>query len=62
MMDIDRVIELMGIEQRCVIRADSCDRDCAKCDLVQDEGELIRAYDKVIEWLLVFKQRIVDHE
>lgn len=59
-MDIDRAIELMEIEQQCVIRSDSCGRDCAQCDLVQNDKELIQAYDKVIEWLIAIRREYFD--
>lgn len=43
-MDLKRAAELMNIEKQCVKRASTCDRDCAKCDLVQEDSELIEAY------------------
>lgn len=49
MVSINRVIELMSIEQECVSR--DCDRNCAACDLVQEQHELIEAYSSVIELL-----------
>lgn len=46
-MDYERAYSLMDIEQRCVLRASDkrCDRDCEKCDLVQDSKELVAAYE-----------------
>lgn len=46
-MDYERAYDLMDIEQRCVLRASDkrCDRDCEKCDLVQDSKELVAAYE-----------------
>lgn len=38
-------------ERECVIRGATCDRDCAKCDLVMPSEKIISAYDNVIEWL-----------
>ena len=43
-----RMLELLKIERECVSRADTCDRNCASCDLVQDTNELLEMYDKVI--------------
>jgi len=37
----------MQIERECVSRGDTCDRDCGKCELVQDTDELLEAYDIV---------------
>ena len=46
-MTLTRVRELMTIEKECVKQANTCGRDCAKCDLVQDDKELLAAYDIV---------------
>lgn len=35
-------------ERACVIRADVCDRDCGKCDLVMKTEDIIEAYDMAI--------------
>ena len=43
-----RMLELLKIERECVSRGDTCDRNCASCDLVQDTNELLEMYDKVI--------------
>lgn len=48
-MTTDRAIELLNIERECV--GHECDRDCGKCDLVQNADELIEMYDFVIEEL-----------
>lgn len=52
-----RAMELLAIEQECVARGTGyfepdgsfyqCDRDCSKCDLVQDSTELLEMYDYV---------------
>mgnify|MGYP007038222773 CR=1 FL=1 len=47
-LDFERMIELLKIERECVQRGNTCDRNCAKCDLVQDDKELIEMYDNVI--------------
>ena len=38
-------------ERECVIRGETCDRDCSKCDLVMPSEKIISAYDNVILWL-----------
>lgn len=48
-MENERIVELLNIEKECIQRADSCDRNCAKCDLVQDSNELIQMYTDAIE-------------
>lgn len=49
-MTLDRMMVLLDIEKECVITAahDGCDRDCAKCILLQDDHELTEMYSKVI--------------
>lgn len=48
-MPLGRVIELLKIERECVQRNEiGCDRDCAKCDLVQETQDLLEAYDKAV--------------
>lgn len=46
-----QLAKLMKIERACVKRGNSCDRKCAKCDLVQEDSTLIAAYDQVIKML-----------
>ena len=52
-MTIDRMIELLKIERECMLRAahDDCDRNCADCELVQDDYELDEMYINVISLL-----------
>lgn len=45
-MELTRAIELLEIERECVTR--DCDRDCANCDLVQEQDEIVAMYDEVI--------------
>lgn len=45
-MELKRIYELLNIERECVMR--QCNRDCANCDLVQDESELILMYNILI--------------
>ena len=51
-MTLERAIELLKIEQACVERnTKGCDRNCAKCDLVQKDWELLDMYRYVIDKL-----------
>lgn len=50
-MTIERAIELLEIEKTCIMRANTCDRNCAACDLVQTDTDLLAAYDAAIEAL-----------
>jgi len=47
-MEIKRIYDLLNIERECVMRSNQCNRDCANCDLVQDESELILMYNILI--------------
>ena len=46
MTDMKKVIKGLQIERECVSR--DCDRDCGKCDLVQDRDWLLSVYDDAI--------------
>lgn len=52
-MTIQRMLELLEIEHECMLRGthDDCDRNCADCDLVQDDDELHEMYTDVISLL-----------
>lgn len=52
-MELKRMIDLLKIERECVRRNSDCecDRDCANCDLVQIDKDLLEMYDSVIETL-----------
>lgn len=52
-MTIQRMIELLEIEHECMLRGshDDCDRNCADCDLVQDDSDLHEMYTDVIALL-----------
>lgn len=54
-MTIQRMIKLLQIEKECITRNDgvNCDRNCAKCDLVQDSQELLEMYEEVINFIRV---------
>ena len=58
-MTIQRMIELLEIEHECMLRGahDDCDRDCANCELVQDDGDLHEMYTNVI-YLLKEKEAV----
>ena len=44
-MTNERALELLGIERQCLLRnRDGCDRNCAECDLVQEDEELEEMY------------------
>lgn len=49
MADREKVIKGIQIERECVSR--DCDRDCGKCDLVQDRDWLLSMYDDAISLL-----------
>jgi len=51
MMTINEAISLMENERACIVKADTCDRDCAKCELVKKTEDLLSAYDMVIKAL-----------
>lgn len=46
-MTLERVRELMTIEKECVKRGNTCGRNCATCELVQKDEDLLAAYDIV---------------
>ena len=47
-MEIKRIYELLNIERECVMRGNTCNRDCINCELVQDDQELISMYNILI--------------
>ena len=54
---IDRTIEVFETEKACIIRNvnNVCDRNCAKCDLILPDSEIIGAYDAAIKFLRLMK-------
>ena len=54
-MNKERTKELLETELKCISRADTCNRDCGKCDLVQDTDELKVMYKWVIKRLAMYK-------
>ena len=47
-MTREEAVKIIRKERACVIRADICGRDCAKCDLTMKEENIIEAYDMAI--------------
>ena len=47
-MTNEEIIELIKTEKQCVLRADTCDRKCGSCILVQDSNKLLEMYDEII--------------
>lgn len=48
-IDREKVIKGLKIERECVSR--DCDRDCGKCDLVQERDWLLSVYDDAVALL-----------
>ena len=48
-MDKNEVIHGLRIERECISR--ECDRDCMKCDIVQEQEWLLKVYDEAIRLL-----------
>ena len=46
-----KAINILENEIKCVERANYCNRDCANCDLVLKDSEIIDAYEKAIHSL-----------
>ena len=44
-MTIDKAMEIVKNEQKCVLRAATCDRKCENCDLLRDTEDILEAYD-----------------
>ena len=59
MPDLKKAIKGLQIERECVSR--DCDRDCGKCDLVQDRDWLLSVYDDALE-LLKEQDELLKHE
>lgn len=49
-MPLTEVVRLLKVERECIKRNENkmCNRDCAKCDLVQNTDDLISAYTTAI--------------
>ena len=51
-MTAERAIFVIENEKKCVQRnVQGCDRDCANCDLVLTDEEVLTAYDMAVEAL-----------
>lgn len=51
-MTNERAIEVINTEKKCVLRnRRGCTRDCAHCDLVLPEDDILLAYDMAIRAL-----------
>ncbi len=59
MHDRENVIRGLQIERECVSR--DCDRDCGKCDLVQEREWLLTVYDDAIA-MLKEQDELLKHE
>jgi len=53
-MDKNEVLKGLRIERECVSR--DCDRDCARCDIVQEREWLLLVYDNAIKMLEEYKE------
>ena len=63
-MTVERMIELLEIEKECVLRNASgeCNRNCAGCDLLQDDTELHEMYTEAIAMLKAQEPRVIIDE
>ena len=57
-MTIERALDLLKIERACVMKANTCGRDCANCALVQEDTELIKMYNYVISAMEIVKEAL----
>lgn len=48
MMTNEEIIKILRIERECVSRADECDRQCNRCELVQNTDKLLEVYENAI--------------
>lgn len=55
-MTVEKAIELMENEKECVIKADTCDKDCTKCELLRNTKDLLSTYDMAIHALEMQKK------
>lgn len=55
-MNIDQYISVIENEKACVMRANECDRQCNKCELVMDDKKIIATYDFVLSKLKMIKE------
>lgn len=50
-MKIDKIKKLLQAERECVLRNNRCDHNCAVCDLVQEDHDLVEMYDFFLSML-----------
>lgn len=55
MMNLETIIKGLEIERKCA--SSDCDRDCGKCDLVQDKEWLLSVYDGALELLKEWERK-----
>lgn len=48
-MDSETAMSILENKKACVMRADKCDRGCAKCKLVKPDSEILEALDMGIK-------------
>ena len=60
-MKKSRILELLECERQCILRnsLESCNRDCANCDLLQDSEALLTMYDLVKRIVDNHEQRVI---
>lgn len=58
-MTIQRMVELLEIEHKCMLLGshDDCNQNCADCDLLQDDDELHEMFTDVIALLKKQEQK-----
>lgn len=64
-MSPEEAIDIITNESRCVRKASYCDRDCASCELVRPDGDILTAYSiamKAIMTLELLKARAGKNE
>ena len=51
MLSVKEAIKIIQTEKSCVIRNinNQCDRDCAKCDLLKPDEDILASYDIAID-------------
>ena len=49
-MSTEQILKVLKAERECIARqgSDSCDRNCAKCDLCLPDTEILEVYDFLI--------------
>lgn len=53
-MTIEKAMNIIQTERTCVLRANICNRDCGKCELVMETLDIIEAYDIAIDALIYY--------